>query len=110
MQVAQAHAANMARQDKYGDTDQNGHILDGHDFVWRLNHVNYDHNAWLSAGENVAYNFGYSNPALTMAWQWWNSPPHRQNLLDPNFTAFGIGIARGASGRTYGCELFAQPT
>jgi uncharacterized protein YkwD len=105
-QVAQAHANNMARQDKYGDTDTNGHILDGHDFVWRLAQVNYQ---WYTAGENVAYNFGYPNPALTLANQWWESLPHRQNMLGADYTVIGIGVARGASGRTYGVQLFAQP-
>ena len=27
--IAQKHARNMARQDKFGDSDKNGHVLDG---------------------------------------------------------------------------------
>src|SRR5262245_50444502 len=42
MQAAQDHAANMARQDRYGDTDTNGHILDGHDVVYRVAQVGYE--------------------------------------------------------------------
>jgi uncharacterized protein YkwD len=52
-------------------------------------------------GENIA-KFG-SYPIATLAENavvgWMNSPPHRRNLLDPNFTHIGIGVAR--NGRTY---------
>ena len=28
---------------------------------------------------------------------WWmNSPPHRANILNPNFTEFGIGVSNGS--------------
>jgi uncharacterized protein YkwD len=105
-QAAQAHAENMARQDKYGDDDRNGHILDGHDFIWRIDQVGYN---WSEAGENVAYNFGYSNPAQTMANPWWESAGHRANMLNGDYTEIGIGFARGASGRWYGVQLFGRP-
>jgi uncharacterized protein YkwD len=104
--VAQAHASTMARMDKYGDGDRNGHILNGHDFVWRLQQARYQY-TW--AGENVAYNFGYANPAQTLAKQWWNSSGHRRNILAGVYTVTGVGVARGASGRTYGVQLFARP-
>jgi hypothetical protein len=106
MAAAQGHADNMAQQDKYGDSGTDGHILDGHDVVWRVTQVGYRF-AWL--GENVAYNQYYPNPAQTLADQWWNSPPHRANMLEPLYTEIGVGIATGASGRTYGVEVFARP-
>ena len=34
--VAQNHARNMARQDRYGDTDKNGHVLDGKNLEDRI--------------------------------------------------------------------------
>jgi uncharacterized protein YkwD len=104
--AAQNHAANMARLDTYGDGDVNGHILNGRDVVWRVAQVSY---SWSWLGENVAYNFGYSDPARTMAMQWWNSAGHRENILRPDYTEIGIGFARGASGRWYGVQVFAQP-
>jgi uncharacterized protein YkwD len=104
--IAQAHANTMARRDSYGDGDRNGHIVDGHDFVWRLNNAGY---GWSWAGENVAWNSGYTNPALTMANQWWNSSGHRANMLSTRYTVIGIGIATSASGRTFGVQLFARP-
>jgi uncharacterized protein YkwD len=106
MHVAQAHADNMARQDKYGDTDTNGHILDGHDVVWRVAQVGFH---WSNLGENVAYDFGYYDPAGQLMIQWWNSPEHRANILGTKYTVVGIGVATGASGRTYGVMVFATP-
>ena len=61
------------------------------------------------AGENVAYNFGYADPVRTLAQQWWGSSGHRRNILATVYTVTGIGVARGASGRTYGVQLFASP-
>jgi len=96
----------MARQDKYGDSGTNGHILDGHDVVYRIAQVGYQ---WSWLGENVAYCYGYSDPAAQLTTQWWNSPDHRANMLGSNFTEIGVGIATGASGRTYGVQVFAKP-
>jgi uncharacterized protein YkwD len=104
--AAQGHAENMARQDKYGDSGTDGHILDGHDVVYRVRLVGYRF-SWL--GENVAFNQFYADPAQTLADQWWNSLPHRANMLESRYTEVGIGIATGASGRTYGVEVFGHP-
>jgi uncharacterized protein YkwD len=106
MQAAQAHANNMARQDKYGDADTNGHILDAHDVVYRVAQVGY---RWATLGENVAYDFGYADPAGQLMLQWWNSAEHRANMLGAKYTEVGIGIATSASGRTYGVAVFASP-
>jgi hypothetical protein len=55
-------------------------------------------------GENVAVGTGldYAESALI------NSPPHRQNILDPRFNYVGIGAATDASGQVYVTEDFAQ--
>lgn len=37
---------------------------------------------------------------------WMNSPGHRANLLDPDFTHIGIGVARGPDGRYYITQNF----
>jgi hypothetical protein len=38
----------------------------------------------------------------------WDSPSHRGNLLDPDFDAVGIGVARTGAGELLVCELFAD--
>jgi uncharacterized protein YkwD len=105
-QAAQAHADNMARRDRYGDTDTNGHILDGHDFYYRAAAVGYRGQA---LGEIVAYNFGYAEPVRVLLVQWTTSPTHRAQMLSAAYTEAGVGVAVGASGRTYGVVLFGRP-
>jgi Cysteine-rich secretory protein family len=105
-QAAQAHADNMARKDRYGDTDTNGHILDGHDYIYRAAAVGY---RGSQLGEIVAYNVGYADPLLRLVVQWQGSPTHLAQILNAGYTEAGFGLARGASGRTYGVVLFGRP-
>lgn len=106
MAAAQAHANNMARLDRYGDDDNNGHILFGQNWVDRANAIGY---AWRSIGENVAYNWGYSNPVEKLMQQWIESSGHLQNMLNAGWTEMGVGVAYGASGRVYGVQMFGTP-
>ena len=48
---------------------------------------------YIYAGENLAEGFGDNN-ALMNAWM--NSPTHRANVLNGNFTEIGIGFAYGS--------------
>ncbi|MCI8871121.1 MAG: hypothetical protein HFF39_11425 [Lawsonibacter sp.] len=47
---------------------------------------------YWTAGENIAS--GYSSPAAVVA-GWMNSPGHRANILNQNFTSIGVGYASG---------------
>ncbi len=47
---------------------------------------------YVYAGENLALNF-YESSEVNQAWM--NSPKHRENILDKNFTDIGIGMALG---------------
>ena len=62
------------------------------------------------AGENLAKNNypaaeaeGVAEVAL------WNSPPHRENILNPNYTDMGIALAVDASGMNYFAIVFTGP-
>jgi uncharacterized protein YkwD len=105
-QAAQNHANNMAQLDRYGDSGTDGHILNGHDVVWRVDQTGY---RWSVLGENVAYNWGFPAPAQELFNQWWSSPEHQANLLSPLFQEVGIGVAVSASGKTYGVQDFGHP-
>src|SRR5579872_1132025 len=68
--VAQKHADNMARQDKYGDTDRNGHILDGKGPKDRVEASGYKY-------ARFAENVGYTNrpgPERDLVKLWGESP------------------------------------
>jgi len=47
--------------------------------------------SYRTAGENIA-----GNPSAAGAMRaWMNSPGHRANILNPNFTRIGIGVVDG---------------
>jgi uncharacterized protein YkwD len=50
---------------------------------------------YYAAGENLAWNTYGEEQATAFALQGFlNSPPHRDNLLNPAFTQIGVGVAR----------------
>jgi uncharacterized protein YkwD len=71
----------------------------GRDGGQRLTLLGYNFTSW---GEIVGES--YANGDASYLWgndemlDWWmNSPPHRANILNPNFTEFGIGVSNGSS-------------
>lgn len=46
--------------------------------------------AFSKAGENIAWNYA---DAAEAHHGWMNSPGHRQNIVDPEFTHLGVGVA-----------------
>jgi len=58
------------------------------------------------AGENIAA--GQQSPTEVMN-AWMNSSGHRANILNPNYTEIGVGIASGGSYRTYWVQEFIRP-
>lgn len=49
-------------------------------------------------GENIAR--GFSTPQSVMT-AWMNSPGHRANILEPRYTAVGVGYATGGNGPSW---------
>lgn len=105
--LAQNHARNMARQDRFGDTDDNGHVLDGHNFEYRIESSGY---AFERAAENVGYQRVHADPVNAMMEGWKTSPGHRRNMLTPEITEIGVGAAQGKSGRWYFVQVFGRPS
>ena len=62
-----------------------------------------------TVGENLARMDRYDEKALAQATvrDWMNSPPHRKNLLDPDYHLIGIGIARNRY-RVYITQVFSS--
>lgn len=58
------------------------------------------------AGENIAA--GQPDAATVMK-DWMNSPGHRANILNPNYTQIGVGEAHGGSYGTYWVQEFIHP-
>ena len=88
--AAQYHSADMANGNYFS------HDVQGVG-SWSDNISNSGYDS-MGRGENIAA--GNTDPAATFQ-QWVNSPGHRANMLNPSYTAIGIGDASN-SGSDYG--------
>jgi uncharacterized protein YkwD len=95
--VAREHSANMARQEKMA------HELDGKNPYMRLKVAGYRYHY---AGENVASGDVDLEDVVK---GWMASPPHRKNILSPNFTEIGLSLATSDKGEVYYTQVFASP-
>lgn len=59
--------------------------------------------SYRSAGENIAY--GQRSPEEVVT-GWMNSPGHRANIMNQNFTKIGIGYYQAPNGVKYWSQLF----
>jgi uncharacterized protein YkwD len=97
--AAQTHSRDMAQ---LNDMD---HTLPGvaePTLQSRAQAVGYNY-AWL--GENIAFNY-QDDPSVVDAWM--NSPGHRANILNPNHTETGVGIAWNSLGQPYYTQDFGS--
>jgi uncharacterized protein YkwD len=93
--IAAAHAAAMARAGRAAHDAGDG----SPDERLEAAGVGFHH-----VGENVA-----RAPTVRRLHEaLWQSPSHRENMLDPSFRRVGLAIARGEDGTLYGVELFAD--
>ncbi len=96
--AAQRHSEDMAAN-SYMD-----HVsLDGRTMSDRATAAGYRYRV---LGENVAA--GQRSPAEVVA-GWMNSPGHRRNMLNGEFTQIGVGYACGGSYGTYWTQVFGTP-
>jgi len=64
---------------------------------------------WSRCGENIYRESGMEDPAGQAVEGWMKSPAHRSSLLDPLFTAAGVGIAISPSTEYFITQDFIQP-
>lgn len=62
---------------------------------------------YRGAGENVAYNQGYSDPATIAVQGWLKSPGHLANIKG-NYDKTGIGVASNSKGAIYFTQIFLR--
>ncbi|MBE0644867.1 MAG: CAP domain-containing protein [Bacteroidetes bacterium] len=94
---ARKHSTNMAA----------GSVPFSHDgFEDRVNEIRKNINIG-GAGENVAMNSGYSDPARVAFDGWIKSDGHRANI-EGNYDLTGIGVAQSSSGAYYLTQIFAK--
>ena len=92
-QQARIHSQNMAK----------GKVPFSHQgFVKRVGAIPIP---YRSAGENVAFNLGYSDPAQEAVTGWIHSPGHLTNIKG-NYNMTGIGVATNSQGKVYLTQIF----
>jgi uncharacterized protein YkwD len=64
---------------------------------------------WARCGENIFSERGYADPVHFAVVSWWYSPGHKENLLNPEFTQTGVGVAEGADGTFFVTQIFVHP-
>jgi hypothetical protein len=100
-----SHIIEVARQ--HSKAMANGQATFSHDgFDQRVKTISQKID-YGSAGENLAYNFGYSDPGKQAVIGWIKSPGHRKNM-EGNFDLTGIGVAQNAKGEYYFTQLFIR--
>ena len=97
MKVARDQSNHMAR------LQQLSHELEGRTFSLRMKEAKYQA---LAAGEICAE--GARDPKEAIS-DWLQSPGHKETMLNPKYTAIGVGIAADTDGRRYYTEVFALP-
>jgi hypothetical protein len=73
--------------------------------IWHNPNLASDVSGWRAVGENVG--MGPSVSSIHNAFM--NSPAHRSNILDHDFTEVGMGTATDANGTLYITQVFRQP-
>ncbi|MEH2178777.1 CAP domain-containing protein [Nostoc sp.] len=63
--------------------------------------------SYRAAGENVAYNQGYSDPATIAVQGWLKSSGHLANIRG-NYNLTGIGVAKNSQGAIYFTQMFIR--
>lgn len=100
-EAAQEKANDMAQKGYFAHTSPEGITP----WYW-IDKVGYQ---YIYAGENLAINFSDSKDVVDA---WMNSPSHRSNILNGNFTEIGIGVAKGAYQKKetiFIAQMFGRP-
>lgn len=93
--VAKAHSLDMASRNYFSHNSPEGKTP-----FDRIKNAGISYN---SAGENIAA--GQKSPEEVVN-GWMNSPGHRANILNSNYTKMGIGVIYGGSYGIYWTQLF----
>jgi len=92
--LARLHSAAMAT----------GKVKVGHDgFRERAKLLSQD--GPKGVAENVAYDFGHTDPATSIVQGWLKSTNHRENIEGP-YERTGVGVARNVTGAIYVTQIF----
>jgi len=98
-QAAGEFACEMIEQDFFAHENPDSKVSPGE----RLTHAGY---IFYAMGENLAV--GQPTPVEAVA-AWLQSPPHRANILSPDWRETGIAVRNGGAFGWYWVQEFAEP-
>lgn len=105
--VAQAWAEKLA-SDYAAAKSKNSSAYAGDYLRHNPNFADQIPTGWTAAGENVAWNKGYPDPAATLVSQWIKSSGHHDNLASTKYTHIGVGFYTDKYGVSWGVQVFAK--
>ncbi|ALB44375.1 CAP domain-containing protein [Clostridium beijerinckii] len=96
VQVARYKSNHMIQYNYFDHTTP-----EGNNWTSWLKAINYE---YATTGENIAYN---NYEPVELFNQWWNSPGHKANMMNPSYTKVGIGVISG-SDKYMGTQTFSN--
>ncbi len=99
--VARAHSEDMARSGYFSHRSPDG--------VGPADRFRARGIAYRKVAENIAENRGAEDTVAAAVEGWMRSPGHRANILDPEVTETGVGIAVDRDGSIFYTQLFRLP-
>lgn len=100
-ELARNYSNKMAQNDFFGHFE-----ADGASVVERAKALKIKH--WNKIGENLFECENLNDFDSFAVEKWMESPTHRQNVLDGDWTAAGIGIAASNDGKIYITQVFVE--
>jgi uncharacterized protein YkwD len=97
--LARLHSQNMAVYDFFNHRGIDGQTVDGRADLFGLGD-------WRAIGENIAFTRGFDAPQNVAFENWMKSPPHRRNVLNPQWKESAIGVAVKPDGTHYFTQVF----
>lgn len=99
--IALEFSRRMAKENFFGHIDANGQSVMERAKSAKLKH-------WSKIGENL-FSIEQTDKFDGFAVEnWMKSPTHRQNILDPEWTMTGIGIAESKDGEIFITQVFIE--
>lgn len=98
--VARAHSEEMARNHFFAHTG-----IDGSEPSMRVSRAGIQ---WRATGENIAKVDTVPGAEAAFMNEPKFQPNHRGNILNPDYTHVGVGVARGLNGMLYITQEFAE--
>lgn len=97
--IARAYSRNMAVHNFFDHADRQGRMVQDRIQQARIR-------KWSKVGENLFWVENTDRYASLAVRKWMDSPTHRANVLDREWTTTGIGVWQSGNGRIYVTQVF----